>query len=332
MAEYSFVTFWQIEASLEEVYEAVFRSLRWPEWWAGVEFVEQKSPGDTDGIGSVRRYTWRSRLFYKLRFDAHASRIEPLAVLEAKVSGDLEGTGLWLFSHDQGITTVSYEWRVRTTKRWMNLLAPVAHSLFEHNHHALMQNGAEGLARLLDARLVDVSHRVLTIGCRDAQRSPRTNITAAIAAGIGAGVVATIVQLTLWWAVAVPLPDILFRDARLAAAIVMGREVLPPRASFEWEVMLVATIVHFTLSICYGLMLAPLLSRLELRRALVAGLLFGLLLYATNMYGFTVIFPWFEASRDWVTIAAHVSFGLACAGIYTLREGNRRLVSDRCAQ
>jgi uncharacterized protein YndB with AHSA1/START domain len=352
MAQYRLVTFWRIEAPLHQVYDAVSESLHWPHWWEGAEHVEQLDEGKDGGIGSVRRYTWKSRLAYKISFDAHATRIEPLAALEANVKGDLEGTGTWRFSHDKGLTIVCYEWQVRTTKQWMNLLAPIARYLFEQNHHALMQNGAEGLARLLGARLVDVTHRALPAGSgnrcevhrvqtahpthpahsRNAVRGYSMDLMTAIVSGVGAGIIATAVQLTLWWAFALPLPDILFRDARLAAAIVMGRAVLPPPATFEWNVMLAATVVHFALSVCYGLILAPLLSRLDLSRALLAGLLFGLLLYAANMYGFTAIFPWFEASRDWITAAAHVAFGMAAAGIYALRQRNDRPVRNRCAQ
>jgi uncharacterized membrane protein YagU involved in acid resistance len=328
MAEYRFVTFWHIEASLREVYDVVLESLRWPDWWQGVESVDESDPGDANGIGSVRRYTWKSRLSYKLSFAACATRIEPLAALEANVSGDLEGTGRWLFSHDQGVTTVCYEWHVRTTKQWMNLLAPIARARFEQNHHALMQNGAEGLARLLGARLVNVSHNALPSTSCDARRPRQMNIVAAIGAGIGAGIIATAVQLALWWVFAIPLPDILLRDARLAAAIVMGITVLPPPATFEWGVMLTATVVHFALSICYGVILAPVLSRLSLRQALPVGAVFGLLLYGTNMYGFTALFPWFKASRDWITALAHMSFGIATATIYSIWQSNQWRVDD----
>jgi hypothetical protein len=36
----------------------------------------------------------------------------------------------------------------------MNLLAPLARPLFEHNHNVVMRWGGEGLARRLGARLL----------------------------------------------------------------------------------------------------------------------------------------------------------------------------------
>jgi hypothetical protein len=52
------------------------------------------------------------------------------------------------------VTAVTYEWKVRTTKRWMNLLAPLARPIFDYNHNVVMRWGGEGLARRLDCNLL----------------------------------------------------------------------------------------------------------------------------------------------------------------------------------
>ena len=144
------------------------------------------------------------------------------------------------------------------------------------------------------------------------------NWSAAAYAGIIAGILATVVQIALWSVFTDALPTIFFRDARFAAAIVMGRKVLPPPASFDWMVMLVAIGVHFALSIAYGLALSPLISRLRTAPSMLAGAAFGLGLYGVNMYGFTAVFPWFQASRDSITLATHAVFGVAAAGVYKM--------------
>ncbi|HEY2863640.1 MAG TPA: sodium:proline symporter [Casimicrobiaceae bacterium] len=149
----------------------------------------------------------------------------------------------------------------------------------------------------------------------------RVHVGAAVYAGIAGGILGTIVQIVLWAVFAENWPTILFRDARFAAAIVMGRSVLPPPATFDWPIMLVATLVHFALSILYALILAGLIARRPTASAVVTGAVYGLLLYAVNMFGFTVIFPWFAASRDWITAAAHGAFGAAAAGAYRLAVG-----------
>lgn len=173
MGVYRFITFWKIEAPLQAVFDVVLDSLRWPDWWKGAEHVEELEEGDANGIGSVRRYTWKSLLPYRLRFDARATRVEPPRALEAIVDGDLQGSGRWAFSHESGVTTVRYEWDVRTTRHWMNLLDLPAHTLFAYNHHVLMEHGAYGLAQVLRARLVDVSYReVKKFDAPPARRSP----------------------------------------------------------------------------------------------------------------------------------------------------------------
>src|ERR1700681_300640 len=145
---------------------------------------------------------------------------------------------------------------------------------------------------------------------------PSIHWRSAALAGIAAGVVATVAQIGLWWAASEPLPAMLFRDARLTAAIVIGRQVLPPPATFDWSIMLVATLVHFALSIAYGLTLSVFISRLSTPLSLLAGAAFGLFLYAINMYGFTFVFPWFAATRDGITAATHVVFGVVAAAVY----------------
>jgi hypothetical protein len=149
---------------------------------------------------------------------------------------------------------------------------------------------------------------------------PRIHWRSAALAGIAAGVVATVFEIALWRVSSEPLPAILFRDARLAAAIVMGPRVLTPPATFDGTIMLVATLVHLALSIACGLMISIIISRLRtppgLPMRLLGGAAFGLVLYAVNMYGFTLVFPWFSAARDWITAATHALFGAAAAATY----------------
>jgi uncharacterized protein YndB with AHSA1/START domain len=157
MASYRFLTTWCLEAPIGPVWEAIHDSERWPEWWRGVERVVELDPGDEAGIGQVGRYTWKSRLPYELSFDVTTLRKERPHLLEGEASGELAGTGTWRLSEGGGLTTVLYEWDVRTTRAWMNLLAPLARPVFAWNHDWVMKHGGEGLARLLGARLVVAS-------------------------------------------------------------------------------------------------------------------------------------------------------------------------------
>jgi hypothetical protein len=140
----------------------------------------------------------------------------------------------------------------------------------------------------------------------------------AVVAGLGAGVIATVAQIAMWWLAGMPLPETLFRDARLAAALVMGIEVLPPPSTPQWNILLVATLIHFLLSVLYALIAAHWVSRLRNGSVPFAGALYGLTLYVINLYGFTLLFPWFEVARDWVTLLTHLVFGVVLAAGYRL--------------
>ena len=155
MADYRFLTTWVYDAPIERVWDALYDSERWPEWWRGVERVQVIEPGDGDRVGELSRYTWKSRLPYRLSFDMRTTRVEPPHLVEGRAQGELTGEGRWrLFSGSNGTTAVTYEWVVETTERWMNVLAPVARPLFAWNHDVVMRQGGEGLARRLGARLL----------------------------------------------------------------------------------------------------------------------------------------------------------------------------------
>lgn len=151
--DFKLITEWRISAPLSEVYEAITHCLAWPTWWKGVEKVEKLEPGDANGVGCVHRFTWKGRIPYRLSFDMRVKRVVPFTLIEGQANGDVIGTGRWHFTHADGVTNIRYEWQVRTHRLWMNLLAPLAHPVFRWNHHQVMRQGAEGLARLLNTRV-----------------------------------------------------------------------------------------------------------------------------------------------------------------------------------
>ena len=156
MAEYRFLTTWLLEAERERVWDAIYDSERWPEWWRGVLEAEKLEEGDQAGVGQYGRYVWRSRLPYRVEFFILTTRVERPHLLEGEASGELEGVGRWRLFEQDGITAVTYEWNVHTTRAWMNALAPVAKPIFEVNHDWVMRNGGQGLARLLGAELLAI--------------------------------------------------------------------------------------------------------------------------------------------------------------------------------
>lgn len=152
MSDYEFTTIWEIDAPLERVWYVIEDADRWPEWWKGVISVVELRPGDENGVGSIRRTVWKSSLPYKLEFDSEVLRVKKLRLIEARAFGELEGLGRWQFeSQGENRTRVRYDWRVKTTKAWMNFLAPIARPFFKWNHDTIMRWGQEGLIERLAA-------------------------------------------------------------------------------------------------------------------------------------------------------------------------------------
>jgi len=157
MAEdYEFITVWRFDAPLENVWARIEDSETWSDWWKGVLKVEKLKDGDARGVGAIHRSTWRSALPYKLVFSSETVRVEELKLIEIRAFGELDGRGLWtLTAEDADTTRVQYDWTVRTTKSWMNFLAPVAKPFFRWNHNVIMNWGGTGLAKKLNCRLLE---------------------------------------------------------------------------------------------------------------------------------------------------------------------------------
>ena len=78
MADYRYLTTWVLDAPLEPVWETIHDVARWPEWWRGVESVEELGQ-------DTYRHVWRSVVPYPVRFDVHVTRVEDPGRQEAVV-------------------------------------------------------------------------------------------------------------------------------------------------------------------------------------------------------------------------------------------------------
>jgi Polyketide cyclase / dehydrase and lipid transport len=149
MPSYAFATIWRLAAPIDRVFELIHDAERWPSWWPSVRAV-QPLPRDPSGRDRFR-FTFRGRLPYLLRFDMTITRDEPPTELVGLASGELEGEGHWSLREDGTRTVLRYDWTVRTTRRWMDLLAPLpfVDEIFALNHHAVMRDGLAGARRVL---------------------------------------------------------------------------------------------------------------------------------------------------------------------------------------
>ena len=127
----------------------------WPDWWRGVEAVDELRAGDRRRVGSSYRVRWRAPAVpYRVRFDFNVDAVDEPRSMRGHARGALEGEGTWRLFEDGGACAVTFDWEVRTTRAWMNALAPLARPAFADSHDRLMRRGGQDLARRMGVRLL----------------------------------------------------------------------------------------------------------------------------------------------------------------------------------
>jgi len=136
-------------------------------------------------------------------------------------------------------------------------------------------------------------------------------------AGVIAGLAFLMLEMVLVWMARGQSP---WGPPHMMAAMVLGKEVLPPPgtwAPFDLKIMMTAMMIHFPVSIVYGLIGAWLVHRFDWTGALMIGAALGLAIYIVNFYMVApVAFPWFVMGRNWIGAFSHIMFGAILGGVY----------------
>jgi hypothetical protein len=139
---------------------------------------------------------------------------------------------------------------------------------------------------------------------------------AAAVAGFGAGGILMVLELL--WTAARPGADP-WLASHMVAAMVLGWGALQT-SGYSLDVLVAALAVHYVLGIAFGILLAAIIASFRFDTStgmvLLAGAVFGLLLYAFNFYVMASAFSWFTELRGLPTLIGHVLFGMAAGYIY----------------
>ena len=140
---YAFRSDWSVDATPNTIYRALERFESYSEWWPEVRSIRL--------VGAEScQVTCRSVLPYDLTFVLRPSRRDPgSGVLEAAMTGDLEGFSRWTISGGPSRSGLVFEEEVTVNKRLLRVLAPVARNLFRANHSVMMKHAQVGLATYL---------------------------------------------------------------------------------------------------------------------------------------------------------------------------------------
>jgi Polyketide cyclase / dehydrase and lipid transport len=140
---YKFRSTWQVSAAPDDVYAVLERLPDYPLWWPQVRSV---TPLGNDTYELV----CRSSLPYELRFTTKQSVRDPIdRVLEASMSGDLDGFSRWTIANDARGTRATFDEQVVATKALLRRLELIARPAFKANHARMMRDGERGLRTYL---------------------------------------------------------------------------------------------------------------------------------------------------------------------------------------
>lgn len=140
---YAFRSAWRLAQPVPVVWDVLEAVPSYPSWWPQVRrtrIVEL----------AAAEVTCRSFLPYSLVFTSRPSVREPSdGVLEARLSGHLEGWSRWTLTADGDGCLAVFEEEVVVTRPLLRLLEPVARPVFRLNHRWMMWRGERGLRRWL---------------------------------------------------------------------------------------------------------------------------------------------------------------------------------------
>lgn len=130
-------------ARADDAYAVLQKVGDYPAWWLEVRTVRQLG----EDFCEIR---CRSVLPYELVFTSRQARRDPIArVLEAHLSGDLEGFSRWTIVPSDSGSDLVFDEEVIVTKSLLRRLAVVARPAFKANHALMMRHGERGLRAYL---------------------------------------------------------------------------------------------------------------------------------------------------------------------------------------
>ncbi|MEU7084819.1 SRPBCC family protein [Streptomyces achromogenes] len=142
---YHFHSLWSLPAPPAAVYAVLERAEDYPRWWPQVRSATRLA--EHTGLIVIR-----SALPLALTATLRQTRRDPAAgVLEAALSGDLEGWARWTITAGGPGTLARYEQDVFVGRPLLRRLALPGRPLFRLNHRLMMRAGRRGLLRRLEA-------------------------------------------------------------------------------------------------------------------------------------------------------------------------------------
>lgn len=148
--EYHFFTNWQVEGSIETVFQIIENGADLPRWWPDVYLAAKaEKSGRSDRIGDKIYFHTKGWLPYTLKWTAEVTAFNAPTSMEIKATGDFVGRGIWTLSQEGKMTNVKFDWHILAEKPLLRYFSFIAKPIFSWNHHWAMKRGFESLQKEL---------------------------------------------------------------------------------------------------------------------------------------------------------------------------------------
>ena len=145
--EYHLTTDWRFEGTTQEISNILSDSKAMARWWrAFIIDLEEREPGDAQGIGKVVALHIKGWLPYELRWSFRVTESRAPDGFSIEAWGDLTGHGQWTLEQDGRFVNVHYDWRISADRPLLRYFSFALKPLFASNHRWAMERGAEGIA------------------------------------------------------------------------------------------------------------------------------------------------------------------------------------------
>ena len=152
--EYQFITEWDLDAPIEEVFDVIENGSEFPRWWPEVYLdARAEKKGRPDRKGDKLHLHTKGWLPYTLRWTAEVIESSPPIRLEFAATGDFVGRGIWTLTNSGPKTHARFDWSILAEKPLLRRLSFIFKPIFSWNHQWAMARGRERITEELARRL-----------------------------------------------------------------------------------------------------------------------------------------------------------------------------------
>lgn len=145
-APFTFDRTWAFDAPVERLWAAVADTSRFPEW---LPWLEDEDLGPLEA-GTLARFTVDPPLPYKLRLAVAVHRVEPLALVQGTVTGDLAGPARLEVAATGTGSTARLVWSLEVQRRLLVVAERLARPAMVWGHDAVVATGVRRFRTTLE--------------------------------------------------------------------------------------------------------------------------------------------------------------------------------------